>query len=157
MIDNYIHNLSNGLRLGQRAAIDGRFFSVGLIESLNTAGILELHFKSPLESRVYTTVDITSESGASFELFEGATLTSGDIITPFQHNRNSSNTAKTTFSKNLVISDDGTKINNRPSTGTKDSNAGGKILVLKFDTEYILRVTSQSNANICEIQVTIVE
>lgn len=99
-----------------------------------------------------------SDSPVDIESFEGTTTSAdGTVITPFNRNRNSTNTPGVVLTHTPTISADGTQIHDRfvPDAGGQGSNDVGVVTpnlgeewILAPSTKYLIRVTNNSGGAI---------
>lgn len=92
---------------------------------------------------------IVQSDGGPFvvELYEGTTTSAdGTSITPYNNNRNSSNTSSTACYYGPTITDDGTLIEAflAPSTKGSFGSDGANEWILKPSTKYMVRITNNT-------------
>jgi hypothetical protein len=92
------------------------------------------------------------------EVFEATDKTGTTAQTVFNNNRNSANTATITVHKGISGgTTDGTRlIYTKSGSSTNQSRSGGEVrndeeLLLKQNTKYIVRITSGTNDNLCNL------
>lgn len=103
-------------------------------------------------TKLHHTIFIASSRlQAEWFLYEGSSFTSGTTITAYNSNRNSTNTATLTATKNPNIGTTGTMIDNvhlSARQGISGGGAGDRIQwILKNNTKYIVRLDSNGDGN----------
>ncbi len=151
--DNEIHN--------------GRVFRGGVSDiDLDNTDVLAIGFRTPLGSVEHTgvTARVYSSGATTYEILEGATVTpgTGSVVPLYNRDRNSANECHVLDSstdpatagratKNPAITDDGTVINTEYLGIGKQKQAGetrnALEFLLKFDTQYVFRVTARADNN----------
>ncbi len=120
----------------------------------------EMYVKAPDSSvRVHLIIAFSSELGGIGELREGPTITaSGTVVTAFNKDRNSSNTATTIIRSSPTVTASGTQISHFHVGGGFQGRDPGEAgaeqgWILEQGTIYILRYTSIAGSNEAELEV----
>lgn len=119
-----------------------------------SGAIVEFTITTPDTTKwVHFTFEVYASTGATIELYEGAsgiTLGAGTEITPRNNNRNSTNTSGVTLYKDPdTITSDGTRDAGFLAGGARTSGAvvRGQEYLLKQNTTYLVRITSLAVSN----------
>ena len=94
--------------------------------------------------------ELFSSTGATFEMYEGATgVSGGSSVTPLNNNRNSANTSELTILKNPTVTDSGSLIVDKLVGGERQSGSASREneIILKQNTTYHIVITSLANSN----------
>lgn len=129
--------------------------------TLGIAGVLRVGLVTPdTDKWIHLTWTISSNGILTAEFFEDATLTGGSAVTPLNNNRNSSNTSGITLKSGVTSTSDGTLISKSKWGGTGFKSVSGGTgaradeLILKQDTTYLRKFTSDTDANIISFKAT---
>ena len=144
---DYVHHEIHG---------GSHFYVAGYVE-LNDTETLEWHVTTPATDKEPHMVFSVESSGiCGVDVFEGATATGGESITPVNNNRRSTKSSILTVKKNptsITVSGELIDASKWGAGGNKLSAGGGGVAredetILKSNTEYLYRITSGANSNI---------
>lgn len=143
---------------------NGRAFSFDHVYTLNSGELHQHALETPDTNRLcYLSLFTTPSDDAQVEVYEAPTYVRGSELFPINRNRNSSNASTSRIFDISSISAPGTQISyyrlgmgggrgNNPALGDKSA-----ILILKKNTKYLLRLTSNTNGNIVSSSVRFFE
>ena len=136
----------------QAAAIAGNAYSMNGEAELNSSETLDVGISIPTQDEsVSLTIVVDAEGEAVYEIFEGSTYTGGTTITEVNLNRNSGNLSSVAVVADPTITVDGTLLLDKELGGGSGSNAfggaAGSELIMKFNTKYVVRITSNAASN----------
>lgn len=130
------------------------FYISGYSGTLNNGDKYELVITTPNTTKwAHVIYEFQSILGMTYELYEGAVASSSATHTIFNNNRNSSVTSGLTAGFNSTVTSDGTMIRQRKfGSSSASARVGGEVrgdseIILKQNTTYLLRCTSNANAN----------
>ena len=130
---------------------------------LNTAGVKEYLITTPDSTTwAHMTIDMSGTAITQFDMFEGTGFagTSDNVLTSFNNNRNStSESVITVYADPTTDTDEGTLLKtyeggsatqqSRSATGVETEN----MLILKQNSNYLLRFTSGSDNNLINLDL----
>ena len=109
---------------------------------------------------VHMLFDLDGSAITQFQLYEDCTYASTDLQTPGNNNRNSTDTSDLFIYKASTTDGvDGTLINQYKGGSATNQSRGGtgsrndEEIILKQDATYLLRLTSGTNANLCNVRL----
>lgn len=155
-VDDY--NALTIIDIEQQQINEGNFFGALASAVLSTTDTLNILIRTPDTSERFHAKAVAYAEGAfQAELFEDPTLTgSGTALAAYNFNRASSNTSNISrIAYNATTSGDGTRlplVALAGSTGVGRTRIAGAAsqhnkLILKQDTEYLLKLTSNASDN----------
>lgn len=147
---------------------EGRMFSAYMISSaIAAAGTYDIGILTGNSVMSYIPVSVTTSSDSvTISVQEGATVTGGTSVIPTNRNRNSLNTSKITMVTSPTVSNVGTLVASsfiggvagNPQTRQGGTSSGGNKMVLKPNTQYLLRFTNGSTvANTLHVKMEWIE
>jgi hypothetical protein len=143
----------------EQSVADGNHFYVAGFETLNSDASAKFAVKPNADAALHMMFAVEGTTQLEFYIYEGATITAatGTPVTPFNNNRNSTNTSQSTLIKNPTITGAGTLIYSESSglAGATPSrpNAIGTVtrereIILKANTQYVFELKSKAAGNI---------
>jgi hypothetical protein len=146
-IDNHHHEIHEG---------DAYFYSDSV--TLASAATQDYLITTPNTTKwAHMVVEMDGTAVTTFQFYEGATRTGTTLQTLWNNNRNSANTAGVTIHKGATGGADGTLMK-AYSSGTSSGNSKmpstlgfGSEVILKQNTKYLVRITSGTAGNLCNI------
>lgn len=127
---------------------------------LSSAETMEYLVTTPNTTRwAHMMFDLDGSAITQFELYEGATVSGSVAQTPGNNNRNSSTTPGVTVHKAISGSALGTRIHiYKGGSSSAQSRSGGQArndteIILKQNTKYVLKITSGSDNNLCNVRL----
>lgn len=138
------------------AVYEGRMFDAFFTSTSIASGAnYDLGILTGDSTMIYipATVSTTSDS-VTIGVYEGATITAGTTLASFNRQRNSNVSSETTLKTAPTVSATGTLVAKsfiggvagNPQTRQGGSSSGGYKMVLKPNTQYVLRFTNGSTA-----------
>ena len=150
-IDSYTHSQST-IEEEHHQIHEGNHFFIASYETLGDGDVADFVVETPDSStEVHMVFMVEGTDTVSIEVYEDVDAAAdGAVQTPYNSNRNSSNTSVATIRKNPTVNDAGTLLLKQKTGARNKIGITSRVneLVLKKNTKYLYRITSHIASNI---------